>query len=170
MQRRRAMRLAASWLGAGLAGTDALASPGIMQAASNAPVIRLPLAAGLSPQTCVQSMDLLANLLNMKKVGDLPLSEQVQAMTGKPQRLIRVFLYCDPLTAAQMVKGSIDFAAYLPCRITLVEDEAGRFWLVMMNLQPLIDSVPEHSPLHARAVKVGKTLNSIMHAGAAGSL
>lgn len=170
MQRRTAMRLAAGWAGAGLTAGSALAAPGAMPLSSNAPVIRLPLAKGLSASDCVQSMQLRANLLNMKQVGDLPLSEQVHAMTGKPQRLIRVFLFCDPLTAVQMVDGSIDFAAYLPCRITLVEDEAGKLWLVMMNLQPLIDSVPPGSPLRRKAEKVGKTLSSIMRAGALGSL
>ncbi len=69
-----------------------------------------------------------------------------------------------------MVDGSLDFAAYLPCRITLVEDENGKFWLVMMNLQPLIDSVPPDSPLRAKAEAVGKTLMRIMRAGARGAL
>ncbi|MDD4887613.1 MAG: DUF302 domain-containing protein [Thiomonas sp.] len=64
-----------------------------------------------------------------------PLSEQVQAMTGKPQRLIRVFLFCDTPNAVQMVDGSIDFAASLPCRITLVEQDQWQLWLVMMNLR-----------------------------------
>ncbi|MBN2690871.1 MAG: DUF302 domain-containing protein [Burkholderiaceae bacterium] len=170
MQRRTALQLAAGWAGAGLATQSALASPAMAHGGPNAAVLRLPLAKGLSPRDCVQSMQLRANLLNMKQVGDLPLSEQVQAMTGKPQRLIRVFLFCDPPTAVQMVDGSLDFAAYLPCRITLVEDENGKFWLVMMNLQPLIDSVPPGSPLRAKAEAVGKTLMRIMRAGARGAL
>ncbi|OYV30514.1 MAG: hypothetical protein B7Z79_06555 [Thiomonas sp. 20-64-9] len=169
MQRRTAASLIA-----GLAGSPWLigtAQAGSAQGEPHAPVIRLRLNAGLSAQDCVQSMQLRANLLNMKQVGDLPLSEQAQAMTGKPQRLIRVFLFCDPPTAVAMVDdGSIDFAAYLPCRITLVEDAHGQLWLVMMNLQPLIDSVPPGSPLRSKAEKVGKTLMSIMQAGARGSL
>ena len=40
----------------------------------------------------------------------------------------------------------------------------------MMNLQPLIDSVPEGSPLRTKADVVGKALMSIMRAGAKGSL
>ncbi len=156
--------------GAALAATAPMAWAAPGQKAADAPVVRLALAKGVSPEDCVQSMDLRANLLNMKKVGDLPLSEQVQEMTGKPQRLIRVFLYCDPLTAMQMVGDSIDFAAYLPCRITLVEDASGKYWLVMMNLKPLIDSVPKGSPLRAQAERVGGILQSIMRAGANGSL
>ena len=169
MQRRTAASLIAGMAGSPWLPSVALAGDALGKA--NAPVIRLRVNAGLSAHDCVQSMQLRANLLNMKQVGDLPLSEQVQAMTGKPQRLIRVFLFCNPLTAVQMVDdGSIDFAAYLPCRITLVEDEHGQLWLVMMNLQPLIDSVPPGSPLRSKAEKVGKTLMSIMQAGARGSL
>ena len=170
MQRRAATGLIAGLLGSASALGASPAQAGGTSDPSNAPVVRLPLSKGVSPNDCVQSMQLRANLLNMKQVGDLPLSEQVQAMTGKPQRLIRVFLFCDPLTAVQMVDGSLDFAAYLPCRITLVEDEKQHFWLVMMNLQPLIDSVPQGSPLRAKAEAVGKTLMSIMQAGAKGSL
>lgn len=157
-------------LTAGLALGAAPLAQAVASGGENAPVVRVPLARGVTPQDCVQSMDLRANLLNMKKVGDLPLSKEVEAITGKPQRLIRVFLYCDPLTAMQMVGDSIDFAAYLPCRITLVEDAQGRYWLVMMNLKPLIDSVPAGSPLRAKAERVGQILQSIMHAGANGSL
>lgn len=170
MNRREAIGFSAALFGSEKAWGALSAASAAMPNSSNAPVVRIPLAKGVSPQDCVQSMQLRANLLNMKQVGDLPLSEQVQAMTGKPQRLIRVFLFCDPLTAVQMVDGSIDFAAYLPCRITLVEDENKRYWLVMMNLRPLIDSVPEGSPLRAKANEVGKTLTSIMRAGAKGSL
>ncbi|MGC8807376.1 MAG: DUF302 domain-containing protein [Thiomonas sp.] len=170
MQRRAALRLAAVWAGGAVAQGSAFARAGVDPATSNAAVIRMPLAKGLSAHDCVQSMQLRANLLNMKQVGDLPLSEQVQAMTGKPQRLIRVFLFCDPPTAVQMVAGSIDFAAYLPCRITLAEDERGKLWLVMMNLRPLIDSVPPGSPLRKKAETVGAKLMQIMQAGAKGSL
>jgi hypothetical protein len=170
MQRRAATGLVAGLLGSVSALGAEPVRAGVTSGQANAAVIRLPLAKGLSPADCVQSMQLRANLLNMKQVGDLPLSGQVQAMTGKPQRLIRVLLFCDPLTAVQMVDGSLDFAAYLPCRITLVEDEKGDCWLVMMNLQPLIDSVPPGSPLRTKAEMVGNTLMSIMQAGAKGSL
>jgi uncharacterized protein (DUF302 family) len=170
MKRRSIIRLAAATTGTALSAGVLAAQADIIRPAYNGAVIKLPLARGLSAKDCVQSMQLRANLLNMKQVGDLPLSEQVQAMTGKPQRLIRVFLFCDPLTAVQMMAGSIDFAAYLPCRITLVEGDAGKLWLVMMNLQPLIDSVPPGSPLRDKAEKVGATLMQIMRAGANGSL
>jgi uncharacterized protein (DUF302 family) len=170
MQRRAALWLAAVWAGSAAAQGSAYARAGVDPSTSNAAVIKMPLTKGLSAHDCVQSMQLRANLLNMKQVGDLPLSEQVQAMTGKPQRLVRVFLFCDPLTAIDMVDGGgIDFAAYLPCRITLVEDDAGKLWLVMMNLQPLIASVPP-GPLREKAEKVGATLMQIMKAGAEGSL
>lgn len=173
MKRREAIGFFAALFGSEKAWGALPAASAAMPSSSNAPVVRMPLSKGVSAQDCVQSMQLRANLLNMKEVGDLPLSAQVQAMTGKPQRLIRVFLFCNPLTAVQMVEGvdgSIDFAAYLPCRITLVEDENKRYWLVMMNLQPLIDSVPEGSPLRTKADEVGKMLMSIMRAGAKGSL
>ena len=117
MKRREAIGLAAVLFGTEQVWAASPASPIATSHSSNAPVVRMPLSKGLSAQDCIQSMQLRANLLNMKQVGDLPLSAQVQAMTGKPQRLIRVFLFCNPLTAVQMVEGvdgSIDFAPTCP--------------------------------------------------------
>ena len=43
-------------------------------------IIKMPLAAGVSLDDAVQSMKIRANNLNIKMVGDLPLSKQIQAM------------------------------------------------------------------------------------------
>ncbi len=133
-------------------------------------VVRLPLEKGISPSLAIQCMNLRANLHNMSKVGTLPLSAQVEAMLGKKQPLTEVFLFCNPITAMEMVAANLDFAAYLPCRITLTEDDKGRYWLVMLDLAPLIATIPAHSSLRPKAEKVKAILDSIMHAGAAGEL
>lgn len=138
--------------------------------ALDASVVRMKLQKGITPDVAVDCLKLRANLRNMKQVGYLPLSKQVEAMVGKPQKLTEVFLFCNPLIAIEMVAANIDFAAYLPCRITLTEDEAGDFWLVMLNLTPLIAQIPAGSALRAKAESVNDILMSIMHAGAAGEL
>lgn len=139
-------------------------------AAFDASVVKRALATGITPRVAADCMKLRANLRNMKQVGFLPLSVQVAAMLGKPQRLTEVYLFCDPVTAIEMVASDIDFAAYLPCRITLTEDAAGKYWLVMLNLAPLIAQIPLGSPLLPKATKVAAILNSIMDAGATGAL
>lgn len=130
-------------------------------------VVKMPLAKGVSLDDAVQAMKIRANSLNMKAVGELPLSKQIEAM-GEKSRRIEIFQFCDPLTAKKMVEANIDFAAYLPCRITLVEDSKGQGWLVMMKLDPLIEGARLDPELRQEAIKVRDTLDEIMRAGAKG--
>lgn len=130
-------------------------------------VVKMPLKEGVSLDDAVQSMKIRANNLNMKLVGELPLSKQLQAM-GEKSRRIEIYQFCDPLMAKKMVEANMDFAAYLPCRITLIEDAKGKGWLIMMNLDPLINGTGLSPALKQDAVKVRDTLTDIMKAGAQG--
>lgn len=147
--------------------------PGLACAATPAPkaVIGMDFARSVTPADAVQSMQLRANLLNMKQVGDLPLSKQVTAMTGKPTPTIRILLFCNPLVAADIAAADPDFAAYMPCRISMVETAPGHYRLVMMNLAPLIAQIPAgDTKLRAEAEKVNHDLLSIMKWGATGRI
>lgn len=133
-------------------------------------VVKMPLAKGVSLEDAEQSLKLRANALNIKLVAELPLSKQVEAITGKPSRHATIFQFCDAMTARQMLDYSLDFAAYLPCRIALVEDEKGQGWLVMMDLNILINAANLKPELKAKAIEVRDMLESIMRAGANGEL
>jgi uncharacterized protein (DUF302 family) len=133
-------------------------------------VVKMPLAKGVSLDDAAQSMKLRANLLNMQLVAELPLSRQVSAITGKPSPHATILQFCDALTARKMLDYSLDFAAYLPCRIALVEDEKGQGWLVMMDLNLLINVSNLQPDLKAKAVEVRDMLENIMRAGANGDL
>lgn len=130
-------------------------------------VVKMPLKEGISLDDAVQSMKIRANNLNMKLVGELPLSKQLQAM-GEKSRRIEIYQFCDPVMAKKMVEANMDFAAYLPCRITLAEDAKGKGWLIMMNLDPLINGTGLSPALKQDAIKVRDTLTDIMKAGAQG--
>jgi uncharacterized protein (DUF302 family) len=132
-------------------------------------VVKMPLADGVSFDDAVSSMKLRANVDNMKLVAELPLSKQVEAM-GKKARRMDIYQFCDPLTAQRMVEANINFAAYLPCRIALVEDNKGKGWLVMMNLDMMIHGATLDKELTKRATKVRDVLMDIMQAGANGDL
>jgi hypothetical protein len=62
----------------------------------------------------------------------------------------------------------LEFAAYLPCRIALVEDPKGQAWLLMLDLKPLIEGGGLPPPLKTDAQKINDMLTEIMRAGAAG--
>ncbi len=133
-------------------------------------VVKMALAKGVSPDDAAQSMKLRANLLNMHLVAELPLSRQVSAITGKPSPYATIFQFCDVLTAREMLDYSLDFAAYLPCRIALVEDDKGQGWLVMMDLDMLLNLADLKPELKAKAIEVRDKLEDIMRAGANGDL
>lgn len=135
-------------------------------------VMKLQVKSGVSLDDAAESMRLRANALNMKLVAELPLSAQVEAITGKPQRRVTIFQFCDALTAKDLIELNIDFAVYMPCRIALIEDAKGQAWLVMMDID--VDAVAREkrvpAELKKRIQEVRNTLITIMQAGAKGEL
>lgn len=135
-------------------------------------VMKLQVKPGVSLDDAAESMRLRANSLNMKLVAELPLSSQVEAITGKPQRRVTIFQFCDALTARDLIELNIDFAVYMPCRIALIEDAKGQAWLVMMDID--VDAVAREkrvpAALKKRIQDVRNTLINIMQAGAKGEL
>jgi len=132
-------------------------------------VIKKKIAEDVSMDDAIASMKLRANLRNMKLVAHLPLSKQVESM-GQKARRMDIYQFCDPLTAQRMVEANINFAAYLPCRIAVVEDNKGQGWLVMMNLDLMINGTTMTPELKAKAIEVRDALNDILQAGVDGDL
>lgn len=105
---------------------------------------------------------------NMKGVGDLPLSKELEARTGKPQKFLKVYSFCTPDTAREMVDFSPHMAAYLPCRITVVERDDG-LWMYTLNMEMMVRmgrKLP--SPLKENAWKVRDTIWEMMERGSKG--
>ena len=137
--------------------------------AAEATVWKVPVKEGLDWEEVEQTMRFVANEHNIKNVGELPLSEQVKAMTGKPQRFLKIYMFCNPLTAADMFDYSVAFSAYLPCRISLIEDPQGKLWLYTLNMDMMIHGgkvLPE--ALKEEAISVKDTILDIMNRGATG--
>jgi len=137
--------------------------------AAEATVWRVPLADGVSPKDAEEAMKAVANEYNIKNVGELPLSKQVEVMTGNTYRTLNIYMFCDPLTAVKMLDYSDAFSAYLPCRVAMVEDKQGKVWLYTLNMDLMIHGgTPLPSELKLEAEKVKETILAIMHRGAEG--
>ncbi len=93
---------------------------------------------GLTFEEVDESIKNIAIELNIRAVGELPLGDQVSLMNGKPWRKLNIYLYCNPLTAAKMIEHDLAYAAYLPCRISLVEDEKGQLWIYTLDMDMMI--------------------------------
>ena len=137
--------------------------------AAEATVWKFPVEDGLGWEEVEETMRFVANEHNIKNVGELPLSEQVTAMTGEEQRYLKIYMFCNPLTAVQMVNYSDAFSAYLPCRISVVEDKSGKLWLYSLNMDMMIHGGTElPAELFEEASKVKDTIVDIMNRGAEG--
>jgi uncharacterized protein (DUF302 family) len=82
---------------------------------------------------------------------------------------LEIFQFCNPEDAIKMVKFNTIYAAYMPCRISLVEDSEGKLWLEMLNLDMIINAYPLPPDLQAIAITINGTMLSILTAGATGS-
>lgn len=105
---------------------------------------------------------------NMKGVGELPLSKELEARTGQPQKFLKVYSFCTPTTARMMVDFSPHMSAFLPCRITVVEKEDG-LWMYTLNMDMMVKmgrKLP--SPLKEEAWKVRQTIWDMMERGSKG--
>lgn len=136
---------------------------------ADATVWKKALAEGVSPDDAEEAMDSAAVELGIMAVGKLPLSVQVEKMTGEKQRYLKIFQYCNPITAMTMVDYSDAFSAYLPCRISMIEDKNGKFWLYALDMDMMISGGKTLPPkLLKAAVEVKAVMLGIMERGATG--
>ncbi len=136
---------------------------------AEATVWRAKVADGLSREDVEETLRSVATELNIKNVGELALSKRISLMRGTPYRYVKVFMFCNALTAAQMLDFNDAYAAYLPCRITLVEDKEGQLWLYTLNMDPMIyGGKPLPLPLKKEALRVKSVILAILNRGAAG--
>ena len=127
-------------------------------------------AKGVTPNDIEQILKQVATERNMKDVGTLPLSKELEARTGQKQKLLTVYSFCTPTTARRMVDFSPHMAAYLPCRITVVEKEDG-LWLYTLNMDMMIKmgrKLP--SPLKEEARAVRDTIYEMMERASKGEI
>ena len=137
--------------------------------AAEATVWKVPVEEGLTVEDVDETVKAVANELNIKNVGELPLSDQVEAMNGEKSRYFKIYMFCNALTAAQMLDYSDAFSAYLPCRVSLVEDKQGKLWLYSLNMDAMIyGGKPLPPALKEEAMGVKKIILEILNRGAEG--
>lgn len=137
--------------------------------AATATVWKYKVAEGLSAEDVEETMKFVANEHNIANVGELPLSKDISAKSGKEYRFVKIFLFCNSLTAAKMLDYNDAFSAYLPCRVTLVEDTSGQLWVYSLNMDLMIHGgKPLPADLKEEAEKVKEIILDIMKRGAEG--
>ena len=137
--------------------------------ASEATVWKVKVEEGLSFEDVETSLRMVANEHNIKNVGELPIYKQVEAMTGEKYRTSKIYMFCDALTAARMLDYNDAYSAYLPCRVSLIEDKTGALWIYTLNMDLMIHggvSLPRD--LKEEALRIKAIILDIMNRGAIG--
>ena len=136
---------------------------------AEASIWKVPVAEGLTADDVEETMKFVANEHNFKNVGEMPLYKEVEAMSGEAYRYVKIFMFCNALTASRMLDYNDAFSSYLPCRITLIEDVEGKLWLYTLNMDGMIyGGKPLPAELKEEAENVKEIILDIMNRGATG--
>lgn len=138
--------------------------------AAAATVWKMAVEEGLTADEVEETMKFVANEHNIANVGELPIYKDILAKTGEEYRYAKIFMFCNSLTAAKMMDYSDAYSAYLPCRITMIEDKQGKLWLIALNMDLMIyGGAPLPTELKQEAMDVKEIILDIMKRGAEGA-
>jgi uncharacterized protein (DUF302 family) len=125
-------------------------------------------APGVTVEQIEQAFAGVAAEYNLRAVGELPLSKELEARTGQPQKFLKVYSYCNPSTARRMLDFSPAMAAYLPCRVTVMERADG-LWLYTLDMDMMTRMGRRMPPeLKAETGRVRDAIRALIDRGAAG--
>ncbi len=131
---------------------------------------------GLSFDDVKQSMELRANQLNFKKVGESPMWKDIQAVLGDMDApRMEVYHYCDIAAGRAVLQYAPESIVYLPCRIAIMEDADKQIWVLTLDWNTSwLDSIsgkmgtPDELMKHAKDIR--DKMDNIMRAAADGDI
>lgn len=130
-------------------------------------VVKMALDEGVTTEQAEEAMMAKAEAIKLKKVAQQRVSKFLKKK-GVDMPHLSIFQFCNPMDARTMVIANPVFSSYMPCRISMVEDENGKLWLMMLNLDMLINSELLPADVVETAVKVNQQMLDVMAAGASG--
>ncbi len=136
---------------------------------ANAFVWAVPVEEGIEVEDVKEAMKSLAVERDFFFVNESPFYKQVQAVTGEDYRHVAFMQFCDVRVGVRMLEHNNAYSAFMPCVISVVEDDNGKIWLYAMNMDFLIHGAKELPPdLKTKALKVRRIMREVMEGAAAG--
>ncbi|OYY95118.1 MAG: hypothetical protein B7Y41_05400 [Hydrogenophilales bacterium 28-61-23] len=142
----------------------------------NMMAIKYPVKKGLTFDDVKTSMELSANKLNFKKVGESPMWKDIQAVLGDMEApRMEVYHYCDIAAGREILKYAPEAIVYLPCRIAIMEDVDKNLWVLTLDwdtswLDSLSGKMGAPDKLMGHAKDIRDKMDVIMKAAANGDL
>lgn len=135
----------------------------------SAMVWAVPVEEGVEIEDVKESLKSIASEKNFLFVGESPFYKQYKAVTGEDLRHISFLSFCDVQVGKMMADYNNAYTAFMPCRVSVVEDKEGKLWLYSMNLDMMIYGGKELPPkLKKEALRISATLQEMMKRAAEG--
>jgi len=131
---------------------------------------------GLTFDDVKTSMELSANKLNFKKVGESPMWKDIQAVLGDMEApRLEVYHYCDIAAGREILRYAPEAIVYLPCRIAIMEDADKNLWVLTLDwdtswLDSISGKMGAPDQLVKHATEIRDKMDTIMKAAANGDL
>ena len=138
---------------------------------ASAMLIKTKLEPNVTIEQAIKAMKEYARRINFKLITSYPLHKEIRTATGKSYPHVEIFEFCDVALVVSLLKHNPDFAAYLPCRIALYQDNHGQAWFATLDIALLLYGTQTIEPkVKVQALKIQDKLLKIMGAGAHGVL
>ncbi len=128
---------------------------------------------GVKFDEVIESLKLVANKNNFKYTGVSLLSQDVIATTGKPTPRVEILSFCDSVVARSVIDYAPELIAFLPCRVSVLEDANKDIWIVSldwdiswMNLSKNPNNMDEK--LWKESIRIRKVMDEMMETAANG--
>lgn len=128
---------------------------------------------GITFDEVIESLKTKANELNMRAVGHNTPYKLLRQIDDPNSPRVEILSFCDLITMRKILDYSLEFLAFLPCKISVAEDADGQIWLVTLDWDVRwLDSSPNPNKIPAdlreRAISVRERIEAIMEAAAVG--
>lgn len=132
------------------------------ETALNQTVLKVPITQK-SMEEAAEYLKQRAKALGIQQIAYNPLYKEFKAQGLTNIRRTEIFQFCDTKIAKALIEHDISFAAYLPCRVGLIEDQHNQGWFVMINPMIFKASIATMPPkLKKQADKVCSTLMTVI--------
>jgi hypothetical protein len=171
MNRRNRHLFSASVLVLLLASTAVVADKAVnvLITSASQSIVQVALERGVSPEDAAQAMIIKAAKLKLYFVGRQRISRQRRTGDEPAGGRLEIFQFCNLDDAYDLVVGNPVFAAFMPCRIAMVEDKDHKVWLMTLNLDMVIDQKMLSPKLAEIAIRVNQDMMKVLVAGATGN-
>jgi len=132
-------------------------------------LLQMRLRKGVSVEDSVNAMTSKAASLKLKLIARHQISKDLNGR-GIKTPLLEMYQFCNIENAGELVSKNRVYAAYLPCQISITGDGKGDIWLLMRNMDMMINNEMVPPELAEVAIRINQAMLAIITAGATGEL